>query len=187
MYNLILCAVFKNESHILSEWIQHYLQRGVDHIYLINDHSTDDYLPIIERYHDRITLQHNDIISKNIGRQIQIYQTYIRPILSTSKWAMILDLDEFLYSPTNESFKEILEMHSSRAQIKIDWLHFGSNGHEIQPISAVSGFIKRAPFTRSAKYYSYKTIFQSKLLYEFGIHEHRVRGLTIHKRNTWRY
>jgi hypothetical protein len=180
MYNLILCAVFKNESHILSEWIQHYLQRGVDHIYLINDHSTDDYLPIIERYHDRITLQHNDIISKNIGRQIQIYQTYIRPILSTSKWAMILDLDEFLYSPTNESFKEILEMHSSRAQIKIDWLHFGSNGHEIQPISAVSGFIKRAPFTRSAKYYSYKTIFQSKLLYEFGIHEHRVRGLTIH-------
>lgn len=180
MYDLILCAVFKNESHILSEWIQHYLQRGVDHIYLINDHSTDDFLPIIERYRDKITLWYNDITSKDVGRQIQIYQKYIQPILPTSKWAMILDLDEFLYSPTNQPFKEIIGMYSSYSQLKIEWLHFGSNGHELQPISVVAGFTKRSPLTRSSKYYSYKTIVQSTYLIEFGIHEHRVKGLTIH-------
>jgi glycosyltransferase involved in cell wall biosynthesis len=180
MHQLILCAVFKNESHILSEWIQHYLQRGVDHIYLINDHSTDDYRSIIERYGDKITLFHNDIITKDVGRQMQIYEKYVRPILSTSKWAMVLDLDEFLYSPTNQSFYEILESYSSRAQLKVDWLHFGSNGHEIQPISAVAGFTKRANFTRQQEYYSFKTIFQTEFLKEFAVHEHKVQGLTIH-------
>jgi hypothetical protein len=69
MYNLILCAVFKNESHILSEWIQHYLCRGVEHIYLINDYSTDNFLPIINKYSSKVTLFHNDIVTKNVGRQ----------------------------------------------------------------------------------------------------------------------
>jgi len=35
-------AVFKNESHIMIEWIEHYLSHGVDTIYLINDESTDN-------------------------------------------------------------------------------------------------------------------------------------------------
>jgi hypothetical protein len=108
MYNLILCAVFKNESHILSEWIQHYLCRGVEHIYLINDYSTDNFLPIINQYSSKVTLFHNDIVTKNVGRQSQIYEKYLRPILKTSKWFMILDLDEFLYSPTKKTFSEIL-------------------------------------------------------------------------------
>ena len=180
MHQLVLCAVFKNESHILSEWIQHYLQRGVDHIYLINDHSTDDYLRILEPYHDKITLFHNDIITKEVGRQTQIYNKYIRPLLPTSKWMMILDLDEFMYSPTNQSFREILNIYSSYSQLKVEWLHFGSNGHEIQPISVVSGFTKRAIFTRHNEYYSFKTIFQTECFEEFEVHEHRVRGLTIH-------
>ena len=180
MHQLILCAVFKNESHILSEWIQHYLQRGIDHIYLINDNSTDNYLHILEPYQDKITLYHNDIITKEVGRQIQIYDKYIRPILSTSKWAMILDLDEFMYSPTHQTIKEIIESHSSYSQIKIDWLHFGSNGHEIQPISVVAGFTKRAIFACNHEYYSHKTIFQTKFINDFGVHEHHVHGLTIH-------
>ncbi len=32
-------CLFKNESHSIREWIQHYLSRGVDHLYLIDDDS----------------------------------------------------------------------------------------------------------------------------------------------------
>lgn len=49
MYNLSICAIFKNESHILDEWIQHYLKRNINHFYLINYNSTDDYIPIINK------------------------------------------------------------------------------------------------------------------------------------------
>lgn len=47
MHNFVICSVFKNEAHILEEWIQHYKKRDVCHIYLVNDFSTDDYLPIV--------------------------------------------------------------------------------------------------------------------------------------------
>ena len=180
MYNLILCAVFKNESHILSEWIQHYLCRGVEHIYLINDYSTDNFLPIINKYSSKVTLFHNDIVTKNVGRQSKIYEKYLRPILKTSKWFMIIDLDEFLYSPTKKTFSEILSTNDDCSQIKVDWLHFGSNGHEYQPYCVVSGFTKRAEFNIDKEYYHCKTLCKSEFLISFLVHEHEVHGITKH-------
>ena len=180
MHNLILCAVFKNESHILSEWINHYLNRGVDHIYLVNDNSTDNFIEVLEKYKDKITLFHNDIITKNVGRQIQIYNKYFLPILHTSTWAMILDLDEFLYSPQNKDLKYILNKYDSYSQLKIDWLHFASNGHELQPACVVSGFTKRANYDSNNEFQAYKTIFKTKDLISLDIHNHSVNGSTLH-------
>ena len=37
MYNLSILAMFKNESWIIKEWIEHYLLEGVDHFYLIDN------------------------------------------------------------------------------------------------------------------------------------------------------
>jgi len=180
-YNFVICAVFKNESHILSEWIQHYLLRGVEHIYLVNDFSTDDYSQILEGFSDVVTVFHNDIVTKEVGRQSQIYEKYFRPLLTTTKWMAILDLDEFLYSPSGAMhFGTILDTYDSVSQLKIDWLHFGSNGHTYQPTSVVSGFIKRDVFNNTAIYYSHKTIFKTDELIAFGIHSHQVRGTTSH-------
>lgn len=100
---------------------------------------------------------------------------------------MILDLDEFLYSPTNKTFSEILSKNNDCAQIKVDWLHFGSNGHEYQPSSVVAGFTKRSIFNRNSEYptsyspiYLFKSIFKSECLDSFSVHEHNVRGQTKH-------
>ena len=36
-YYLSVGAMFKNESHILKEWLDHYLREGVDMFLLINN------------------------------------------------------------------------------------------------------------------------------------------------------
>ncbi len=180
MFDFVICGVFKNEAHILAEWIDHYLVRGVDHIFLVNDHSTDKYENIIKQHNGKVTLFHNDIETKDVGRQQLIYKKYFLPVLNDSLWAGIIDLDEFLYSPTNKTLKEVLKENDKYSQIKIDWLFFGSNGHELQPSSAVSGFTKRAAFTTNADYYSHKTLFKPEYLVEFNIHSHVVRGETYH-------
>jgi hypothetical protein len=180
MHEFIVCAVFKNESHILKEWITHYLHRGVDHIYLVNDNSTDEFMPIIEKFGEKVTLFHNDIVTKAVGRQIMIYDKYFDPILRTSKWATIIDLDEFMYSPQNRDFKEILREYDAHSQLIVDWLHFGSNGHELQPISAVAGFTKRAHFIKGKSYHSYKTIFKTESLISKSVHSQNVRGNTVY-------
>ena len=179
MYDFIVCSVFKNESHILDEWISHYLLHGVDHIYLVNDFSTDSYHEIIEKYADRVTLFHNDIVTKEVGRQPQIYEKYFTPLLSTAKWMSILDLDEFLYSPETINIKQVLSEYSEYSQILVDWVHFGSNGHVKQPPSAVEGFTMRAHSRESginARYYGYKSIFKCEQLKTFDIHSSNVDG-----------
>ena len=47
---LCLVAIFKNESHILKEWIEHYLNQGVDKIFLVDNGSTDSYYSILQPY-----------------------------------------------------------------------------------------------------------------------------------------
>jgi len=178
MFDLVVCSIFKNESHILDEWIRHYRRRGVDHLYLVNDFSTDNYTDILDRYPGYITLFQNDIVTHDIHRQPLIYEKYFRPLLGTSRWFAILDLDEFLYSPTNMPFANVLFKYRECSQIRVDWLHFGSNGHVTQPASVVDGFTRRAPYDTTKPYYSYKTLFQGKDLLVFEVHAHRVRGLT---------
>jgi hypothetical protein len=48
--NLCIVSVFKNESHALKEWIDHYINEGVDIFFLTDNGSTDTYQPILQPY-----------------------------------------------------------------------------------------------------------------------------------------
>lgn len=43
MFKLSVLAIFKNETMIIEEWMNHYLNEGVEHFYLIDNGSSDDY------------------------------------------------------------------------------------------------------------------------------------------------
>jgi hypothetical protein len=179
-YEFVVCGVFKDESHILNEWINHYLNRGVSHIYLVNDNSNDNYMEIIDKFSTKVTLFHNDIYTQNVGRQTLIYDKYFKPIIQKSKWVAILDLDEFLYSPNEMELIKIINKYDNYSQIKVDWLHFGSNEHLFQPQSVIEGFTKRSLIDTTKPYYSYKCIFKSQFLIKFEVHQNNVIGDTIH-------
>ena len=74
-YFLSVGAIFKNESAALEEWLNHYIKEGVDHFYLIDNGSTDNYADILQKY-NCITLFKDD------RKQIQIpaYNTHILPL-----------------------------------------------------------------------------------------------------------
>jgi hypothetical protein len=145
MYKIAVAALFKNESHIIEEWIEHYLARGVEHIYLINDNSTDDFLPKIQKYIDSgiITLFNADY-SYYEGRQPHMYNHFIIPVLKETKWMIMVDLDEFMWSPVNKDLNVILDICKNYAQIQVSHSLFGSNGLIEQPKSVVESFTKRA-------------------------------------------
>jgi hypothetical protein len=144
MYYLSVGAIFKNESHIMREWVQHYLFHGVEHFYLINDKSTDDYMEVIQEYIDagKITLFHADE-PQYCGRQSVLYNRHILPRLKETKWLLIVDLDEFVWSKQNTDMTAVLRYSESFGQLQINEYLFGSNGHETQPKNVVSSFTKR--------------------------------------------
>lgn len=148
-YSAVL-AVFKNESSFLPEWLDHYLNRGIDHIYLLNDHSTDDFYNKIEKFIDSgfVTLKNVEEkdLDKNIPwRQSYLYNKYFKETLQQTFWIGVFDLDEFFYCTRFKNINKILKFYenSSYVELLADWYWFGSNGHVEQPENIVSSFIKR--------------------------------------------
>src|SRR5258708_23252023 len=116
VYKLSVCAIFKNESHIMKEWIEHYIYHGVEHFYLLNDERDDDYLSILNNYKHLITLI-NVTCDRYLGRQKDILNTYMLPLLNETKWLLIIDLDEFLWSPKDININNVLSNMNELAVI----------------------------------------------------------------------
>lgn len=170
MHFLSVGAIFKNESTALEEWITHYIQEGVDHFYLIDNGSTDNYADILRKY-DCITL------FKDARQHIQIdaYNTYIYPqAIKETTYLAIFDLDEFAYAQGGRTLKTILlqEPLSMLDEIWCPWLRFGSNGHIKQPASIIQGFTKRRVVKPTILG---KSIVKTAALVKLGIHEHAIR------------
>ena len=53
---LVVVSVFKNEADVLKEWIEHHLWQGVEHFYLVDNGSTDDYMRAIGSLATRVTV-----------------------------------------------------------------------------------------------------------------------------------
>jgi hypothetical protein len=147
MHYLSVGAVFKNESAILREWLEHYILHDVDHFYLIDDHSTDDVLSVLQPYIDcgKVTLfKHTSPWKYYLGRQKDMYNHFILPKLQETKWLLMVDLDEYMWSPISTSLKIPLRQCEHLGQIQVKHTLFGSNGHVEQPKSVVESFIKRS-------------------------------------------
>jgi hypothetical protein len=145
MHYLSVGAVFRNEEHAIVEWIEHYLLHGVDHFYLIDDQSTDSSVEKLKPYIERGIV---DLIpttwGRYLGRQRAMYSHYFIPRLKESKWFLIVDLDEFVWSPEHPKLPDFLKKVEHLGQVQMSVTIFGSNGHQKQPASMVGGFTKRS-------------------------------------------
>ena len=147
MFYLSVGAIFKNESMILKEWLDHYIFHGVEHFYLINDNSTDTFLDILKDYRHVITL-FDCTIPKIKNRQSIAYNTFFKPILHQTKWLAILDIDEYVYSPCMIHIPDILKKYEMYSLLELNWVWFGSNAHIVQPKNIVQSFTKRAEYNK---------------------------------------
>ena len=49
-HRVALCLIFKNEAPFLKEWLDYHLALGVDHFYLYNNNSDDDFREVLRPY-----------------------------------------------------------------------------------------------------------------------------------------
>ena len=188
--NVCLIAIFKNEKQIIKEWVNHYLNQGVQKFFLIDNGSTDNYFPIIEPY----------IINKIIYlvkdskpySQSELYNTYFLNLCKRYTWAIICDLDEFIYAKNDfkkiSSYLEYINNYKHISQIFIPWKMFGSNGYntleKLQPESVMKTFTKRFDYSKNKTVngitfkenrdiFTYtKCIVKTRYLLKLNIHSH---------------
>jgi len=209
MYYLTVGAIFKNESHCLQEWIEHHLYHGVEHFYLINDESTDEFMKILQPYinKDIITLYNVKNHPKYPGKQGKLYEKYFSPLLKNKimKWLMIIDLDEFVYSPldqksedrsVNQENKDIknVDTENTKEHLNTQTLNISNILRKYEDYALVeldwvlfgsNGHIKQPKsliegFTKMYKDGGFKQICNSSFhITALGVHEHHAYGKTI--------
>ena len=143
-YFLSVGCLFKNESDSIVEWIEHYIDNGVEHFFLINDDSTDNSVELLQPYIDSglVTL-FNAVWGNYLGRQKDMYNCYIFPEIQRTQWIIIVDMDEYLWSRDQRDLRLVFNQCGYYGQVQFNHTVFGSNGHIQQPKGIVKNFTKR--------------------------------------------
>ena len=141
-------AMFRNESWILDEWIEHYYNEGVSKFILIDNESTDGWRDKINpKYLEDPNIKFVSLKGSARGRQELVYNDMFKRHKPKTDWLLICDFDEFFYS--RKEFKTITEyldtLPDGVSQVKVPWKIFGSSGHVEHPESTIKGFTHYDP------------------------------------------
>ena len=150
LYDLAIVAIMKNEGHYLKEWLDYHLLAGVDHFYLYNNDSSDNYREVLAPYveADLVTLT-------DLSGRLAMYPAYddaVKKHRFACRYMAFVDLDEFIY-PKNTTatiaatLDAILKNFPGASGLTVNWQLFGSNGEQIPDYTrgALERFTRRAP------------------------------------------
>lgn len=126
-YKVSVCAIFKNEAPYLKEWIEFNHIVGVDHFFLYNNNSEDNYEEVVEPYvkSGLVTLVQ---WPKNQA-QMECYNDCISKYSKMTQWLGFIDIDEFVIPIEKNNIYDILQpFEKNRGSVKIYWKMFGTSG-----------------------------------------------------------
>lgn len=125
-YKASICAIFKDESPYLKEWIEFHLLVGFDHFYLFNNNSSDNYRETLKPYIESgvVTL----IDWKKEPGQMDAYAYCAKQYKNETKWIAFIDLDEFVVPIRDDNIKTFLSRFENRPFVLVYWKLFGASG-----------------------------------------------------------
>ena len=144
---LAVCAIFRNESPFLYEWIRFHLLQGVEHFYLYDNQSDDAPHNILAPFVEQglVTLTHWDIPFHH-GAQTKAYYHCLEHSRGHARWVAFIDIDEFLFAPGNRPLTRVLPDYETFPGVVVHWQVYGSGGQVFansEPV--ISRFLKRGP------------------------------------------
>lgn len=130
-YDLCVCTVFKDDAPYLREWIEYHKLVGVQHFYLINNDSTDNYLDVLAPYieTDEVTLVdfsggQGDWVSKV---QAPAFLSAIDYYSGLAKWLAIIDTDEFIVPVEKDNLVDFLKDYEDYGAVVVNWQNYGTS------------------------------------------------------------
>jgi hypothetical protein len=138
-YDLAICSIFKNEARFMREWIEFHKLVGVQHFYLYNNLSTDNYKELLEPY-----IAQNEVElfewpyerpkgTKDTKIQVRAFNDVLQKTRRIAKWVAFLDLDEFLFPVQIDNLVTFLKDYEQYGGLCVNWATFGTSGVESIP------------------------------------------------------
>ena len=133
-YELCIVSLFKDEGPYLREWVKYHQLVGVDHFWLYDNGSTDNWREELQDYLEDGIVEVFDW-PNSPGETTHVFKhlTAIKDGLKKAQdvdasWVAVMDLDEFLVPMRELSVVECLNKHfSDAAAVYLSWLNFGTS------------------------------------------------------------
>lgn len=126
-YKVSICAIFKNEALYLKEWIEYHKIVGVEHFYLYNNNSEDNYEEILKPYIADGSVTFTQWPQNQA--QMQCYHNAIERFSSETEWLTFIDIDEFIVPNNTDNIYNFLKTFQKKRPIVIAyWRMFGTSG-----------------------------------------------------------
>ncbi|NGX39784.1 MAG: hypothetical protein KR126chlam1_01117 [Chlamydiae bacterium] len=133
-YYLSVCAIFRNEDRFLKEWIEYHRMIGVEHFYLFNHLSDDDYLDVLSPYIkegivDLVNWPFHPTSEDDWIENIQCgaYRKVLKESGDQNFWIAFIDTDEFIVLTEEDSLPNYLSQFEGFGGLVINWLIFGTS------------------------------------------------------------
>jgi hypothetical protein len=134
-YELAIGAIFKDEARYLDEWLTFHHGVGVEHFYLYNNNSSDDFRNVLLPWMGRGLVTLTDWPGP--AGQVSAYQDCVRRNGKEARWIALIDIDEFLFSPQTRDLASVLQRYADLPAIFVYWHLFGSSGHIRRPPGSI--------------------------------------------------
>lgn len=130
-YQLAICTIFQNDARFLKEWIEYHKLIGVEHFYLYNNKSEDDYLSVIQPYVDNGEVEliqwDGDEYPHWNDVQENAYLHAIKKTKNVAKWLAIIDTDEFILPVKENNLVTFLKAYEKYPALVINWQCYGTS------------------------------------------------------------
>lgn len=170
-HRLGLLCIAKNESMVLAEFVAHYRAQGVDHIYVIDNGSTDGMAATVSDAvrEGFVSVHRREKRHAQVEHYNELYAALCR---DECEWLLVVDADEYAYG-VDRPLAEVLAAADDVDYAHLPWRLFGGNGHDRQPAAGVRrGFTTRRPHEEAAPHG--KAVFRTAAVSSLHIHDHAV-------------
>lgn len=125
-YNVSICSIFKDEADYLKEWIEFHRIVGVEHFYLYNNNSTDNYLEVLSPYIKKGIVSLIDWPKPQ--SQLSAYKNFMETRKNETRWVGLIDIDEFIIPNTTDNIYDFLKDFNNKPAVIVYWKLFGTSG-----------------------------------------------------------
>ena len=179
-YYISVCALFRNEARFLREWIEYHRMMGVDHFYLFNQSSDDDYFLILEPY---IRAGVVELFDWPQEAEVVAYNRLLKERGRETFWLALIGTNEFIVPLQTPNLHTFLRGYEKHAGLSINWQLYGTSNvyRLLENQLLLETLTQRAPADHPDNH-TFKTIIQpTKIkevkepnLYKYHRHNHPV-------------
>ena len=149
LYDVAIVTLTYNERHYIKEWLDYHLLAGINHFFLYDHGSTDNYQEVSRIYAENGLV--TDINYPGKVKHMAAFNEAVKNFKFYCRYMAFIDDDEFILPKNGKSIGEVLDkiflVNPNISALRIHWHCFGSNNLEKADynVGVLERFTRRAP------------------------------------------